>query len=206
MIPLSPALFLAAASALVASDRRMPHRPKSKRARLAELDPIARDAHRPHDGVRTAAFISHVGWWSHRRAMGTSAWPFPLDADCDALARIGLDRGVVSVGTPDPGAVYLRWSVPEQRFTRASIVLWALDMPPMYRSGWTYDCHVLEGSAVLSRGRGPVRAALGFHTKVQWARQARVRCSPGLGDCFLSWVDLDRRNETTRVSPTERAA
>jgi hypothetical protein len=173
MMPLSPALFLAAASALVASDVRLPWR--SAQQRLKELDPQRRDAHRLRDDVTTAAFIAHVGYWAHRSAPGKSAWPLPLDADCDALARIGLDLGVVRVGPPAPGAIYLRYSQQRERFTRASIVLWAAAVPTD-RYGWTYDCQVIQGRATRR------------------ARLAWATCCPKLGDCFLSWVDLDCRN------------
>ena len=104
MIPLSPALFMAAASALIAADFARPPRPTSKRKRLAELDPIERDTHGAEDGVTTAAFIAHVGHWAHRDPEGPSSWPFPLDADCDTLARIGTDRGVVSPGRRFPAS------------------------------------------------------------------------------------------------------
>lgn len=196
MIPLSPALFMAAASAIVAADLETPPLPTSKRKRLAELDPIQRDTHGAGDNVTTAAFIGHVGYWAHRDPGGPSSWPFPLDVDCNALARIGIDRGVVSTATPKAGVIYLRWSVPEARFVSASIVLWAKDRPPQHGSRWTHDLHLLQGSAVLS--------AVG--TTVQWARQLRVRGSTDFGDRFLSWVDLDGRNATTSVKFHRRAA
>jgi hypothetical protein len=194
MMPLSPALFLAAASALVASDLRLPRRSKPERG---ALDPDARDTHAPEDGVATAALIAHVGYWSHRRAVGRSSWPLPLGADCDELARIGSARGVLISGTPDPGAIYLRWSDRDQRFVRAAIVLSAMDVPPQAQGGWTYDCHVLEGRAALTC---PETGEPRIETTLHWARQGRVTCCPGLGDCFLSWVDLDRRHEIGRPS------
>jgi hypothetical protein len=196
MIPLSPALFMAAARALIAADFAIPPLPTSKRKRLAELDPIERDTHGALDGVTTAAFIAHVGYWAHRDPEGPSSWPFPRDADCNALERIGTDRGVVSKATPNPGVIYLRWSVPEARFVSAGIVLWVKDRLPLHGSGWTHDVHLLEGCAVFSAEV----------TTVQWARQVRVRCSTDLGDRFLSWVDLDGRNATTSVNFHRRAA
>jgi hypothetical protein len=197
MMPLSPALFLAAASALVASDLRLPRRSKPEHA---ALDPDARDTHAPDDGLTTAAFIAHVGYWSHRRAVGRSSWPLPLDADCEELGRIGLARGVLITGTPDPGAIYLRWSDRDQRFVQAAIVLSAMDVPPQAQGGWTYDCHVLEGSAELTR---PEAAEPRIETTLHWARQGRLGCSPALGDRFLTWVDLNQRDESTR---TDRVA
>ncbi len=199
MMPLSPALFLAAASALVASDLRLPRRSKPERG--TEVDPDSRETHAPEDGLATAAFIAHVGYWSHRRAVGRSSWPLPLGADCDGLARIGSERGVLITGTPDPGAIYLRWSDCDQRFVHAAIVLSAMDVPPQAQGGWTYDCHVLEGRAELTR---PEAGEPRIQTTLHWARQGRLGCSPALGDRFLTWVDLDRRNQLTRA--TRRAA
>jgi hypothetical protein len=207
MLPLSPALFLAAASALVASDDREPRIPRWRRWVHKELNPVKRDSHEADDRVMMPAFIGHIGYWSHRVTAGSSSWPLPLDADCDALAQIGLDRGVAGVGRPEPGAMYLRWSRTEQRFTRASIVVEVLNAAPPEGSAWGYDCEVLEGAAVLSRFReerdDPTRAP--FKTTVRWARRSRVVCCPALGDRFLSWVDLDARNERTRACPSQAA-
>ena len=205
MLPLSPALFLAAAVSLIPSDQ--PTERLSNRDRGNELDPMARDHHHPDDGVTTAAFLAHVGYWSHRRTLGESSWPFPLNADCDALARLGSDLGVVNVGTPDPGAIYLRYSRRERRFTSASIVIFAFDVViPDF--GWTYDCHVLEGSARLTHRGVPFgRAHRGrFKTSVNWVRRKRVTCCPGHGDRFLSWVDLDGRGALPVIRPKEKAA
>jgi hypothetical protein len=183
MMPLSPTLFLVAASASVVSDVRV--RPLSRAQRLKDLDPETRAKQRRGDA--TAAFIAHAGYTAHRQAPGKSAWPFPLDADCEALARIGVDLGIVTDALPDEGAIYLRYSQPGQRCMRASIVLWAVIVPPMEQYGWTYDCHVIEG------------------VTVRRARRAWVTCAPELGDRFLTWVDLDRRNETTRLSSKQAA-
>ncbi len=180
MMPLSPALFLAAASALVPSDVRVPR--LSLHQRLEDLDPERRSSQLPGDETATAAFIAHAGYCAHRLAPGRSGWPFPLGADCEALGRIGLDRGIATVALPAAGAIYLRRSPREQRFMRASIVLWAVVVPPMERWGWTYDCHVIEGIAARE------------------ARRAWITCCPELGDRFLSWADLDRRNEITRAN------
>jgi hypothetical protein len=212
---------MAAARALIAADIEIPPLPTSKRKRLAELDAIERDTHGALDGVTTAAFIGHVGYWAHRNPTGPSSWPFPRDADCNALERIGTDCGVVSRATPIPGAIYLRWSVPEKRFVSAGVVLWVMDREPQHQSGWTHDLHLLEGCAVLScpcvnigprtslevhPAKRPVRELPAVETTVQWARQVRVRGSSDLGDRYLSWVDLDVRNATTSVKFHRRAA
>jgi hypothetical protein len=194
MLPLSPALFVAAANALLG--------PKADELPVAleplgMPDPFTRDIHAPSDGWATAAFIAHVGHWSHGCGRSASSWPFPLSADCDALARLADYRRVLGAGIPDPGAIYLRWSEVESRFVRAGVVLYAVDLPGPNRS---YDCLLVEGSAMLSRTEGAVTKQI-VQTTVQWARRTRVQCCPFLGDRFISWVDLDGRNDTTQMGP-----
>ena len=189
MLPLSPAMFLAAATAWLPDDAPFPAVLDDN-----ELDPLRRDDHGPRDGVTTAAFIGHIGYWAHRQARGVSTWPFPLTADCDALARIARQRRVLTVCELDLGPILLRWSHVEKRFTRASIVV-EIDECPLF-GNWTYDCQVVEGGAVhLRRARNGAP-----RVQMQWVRRARRRCCPMLGDRFISWVDLDARDRIARVA------
>lgn len=189
MLPLSPALFVAAATAWLPDDAPFPPVLDDN-----DLDPFRRDDHRPGDCLATAAFIGHVGYWAHRQSRGISTWPFPLTADCDALSRIARQRGVLMANTADLGAILVRWSHVEKRFTRASIVV-DIDERPVF-GNWTYDCQVVEGGAVhLRRARNGAP-----RVKMQWVRRARRRCCPMLGDRFISWVDLDERDRIAQVA------
>lgn len=189
MIPLSPALFITAASSWIPRDT-------SCAGGLHDnaLDPLERDDHRPTDGRETAAFIGQIGYWSHRHELGQSIWPFALDADCDTLAHTSADRGVLAIDCPDPGAILLRWSALEGRFTRASIVLEARDCPAPGQ--WTFDCDVIEGAVIRDADARPGMP----DGQVQWVRRARRRACPLLGDRFISWVDLDGRNRFAQVA------
>jgi len=174
-------LFLTAASALVTSDSQV-RRPGAQAQRM-DRNPATRHDGEAHDSVRSsAAFIANAGYWAHRHTPGCSSWPFPLDADCDALANIGRTRGMLGVGLPAEGDIYLRYSQAEHRFTRACIVLWAIEVPASDGLGVAYDCHVIEGSAELVVGAESVQ------TNVHWARRCWVTSSPKLGDGFLSWT------------------
>lgn len=198
MPALSPALFLAVATALVGSDIRMtPGRIRSKKMRLAQFDPVRREDHGPHDGVTMAAFIGHVGYWSHYEGAGSSSWPFPIDADCSELARIGRKLGVLSRWTPRPGAIHLRWSTDEDRFVRASVVLEVVELRSRHIGDWYYDCTVLEGALVRPS------AAEGDAT-IEWVRKTKLISCPWLGDQFLTWVDLDGRNHASATDPIHR--
>lgn len=198
MSALSPALFLAVATALVGSDVRMtPGRIRSKKMRVAQFDPASRDDHGPRDGVTTAAFIGHVGFWSHYEGAGRSTWPFPIDADCTDLARIAKGLGVLSAWPPKPGAIHLRRSKKEHRFVTASVVLEAVEVRPRHLADWHYDCRVLEGSLVRASS-----AEAG--ATIDWVRERQLISCPWLGDKFLSWVDLDGRNPASATHPVHR--
>lgn len=205
MLPLSPALFLASARALVGSDVRTTPGIRSKRMRLAQFDPVRREDHAPQDGVTTAAFIGHVGYWSHYRGPGNSSWPFPIDADCRQLAHIGKELGVLNPWPPNPGAIHLRWSERYHRFVRASVVLRAAEVPPRHRAEWHYACDVLEGALVRSSpAEGGEENTDGPVATIEWVRERRLISCPWLGDRFLSWVELDARNPASATHPVHR--
>ena len=191
MHPLSPALIIAAASGLAGPDA------DEEQSRAA-------------DAQSTAAFVGHVGYWGHYdEEAELSTWPFPVDADCEALAQLATIQGVLSGEAPQPGAVYLQWSRQKQQFRRAGIVVAQIRAFGKSGAQRCYDCLVLEGSALLT----PVEEADGrrrrreqFATAVQWARRTRMWCMPADGDRFISWVDLDDRGDTTRPPAVSAAA
>jgi hypothetical protein len=189
MIALSPALFLSSANALVQHDDRVPgvswH---------GELDPSTRDTHRPEDCVRTAAFITHVGYASHRIDRGVSLWPFATAADCEHLGALAASRKVLTAATPLPGAILLRWSDVERRYVRASVVVSSYGAPTE-RLGWVYVCDVIEGHATVGAARRESR-----RSRVSEVRRTRRICIPIFNDRFIDWVALDRREALGRVA------
>jgi hypothetical protein len=191
MHPLSPALIIAAASGLAGADP-------------GEVEP------RPADPLTTAAFVGHVGYWAHYdEEIELSTWPFPADADCETLARLATELGVLSGEEPQPGAVYLQWSPKQRRFRRAGIVVAHTRSYENSSVRRCYDCLVLEGSALLTRVEevdGRRRDQERFEAAVQWARRTRIWCTPSEGDRFISWVDLDGRGEATRPAAVNEPA
>ncbi len=121
MIPLSPALFMAAASAIVAADLETPPLPTSKRKRLAELDPIQRDTHGAGDYLRwsvpEARFVSAsiVLWAKDRPPQHGSRWTHDLHLlqGSAVLSAVGTTvqwaRQLRVRGSTDFGDRFLSW-------------------------------------------------------------------------------------------------
>ncbi len=178
MHPLSPALIIAAASGVAGPDP-------------GDSVPGAADA------ASTAAFVGHVGYWAHYdEETAVSTWPFPLDADCEALARLAAKDGILSTSEPAPGVIYLQWSRSDHAFRRAGIVIAAARTFERRGVPRCYHCLVLEGSALLTRAQeadARHRQRERLETAVQWVRRKRGWCTPSEGDRFISWVDLDGR-------------
>jgi hypothetical protein len=184
MHPLSPALVVAAGSAVVGRSGFTAAKPEV-------------------DSLSSAAFVGHIGHWAlYDEEAKLSTWPFALDADCDALARAAAERGILSAGHPEAGAIYLHWSRHQRQFTIAGIVIVGADAVEWPRTPSSYGCVVVEGGVLMkavedvdARSASPELV----ETDVQWARRTRVTFDPEVGDRFISWVDLDERNETTRL-------
>jgi hypothetical protein len=195
MLALSPSLLIATASGMVGTDRVV------DRPGALDHEAIFRDRHHPADPVRTAAFVGHVGYWSHRRGRGSSSWPFGIDADCSALEREAEADGVLHRGAPEIGSIFLQRSNVENRFVRAGIVIWAADIVASAGGDWAYDCLVVEGHGHLSRDNSGE-----ISSRVSFARRARIVLCPSVGDRVISWYDLDGRGKYTQLGPQRRAA
>jgi hypothetical protein len=162
-----------------------------------DVDDMHDDPRAMVGGSSSAAFIAHVGYWSHRYDNLHSAWPFPAIATCDGLAAAARARGVLHDWIPAPGSILLRWSSRSGRFVQASIVLDAKDVP-RGEYGWAFDCRVVDGLARPSSEHAKDSAGR-FGSTVMSVRASRVRCFPLAGDRFISWVDLDQRGAPTHV-------
>jgi hypothetical protein len=201
MLPLSPALFIAAATSLIGDFHCDP--PAS--CGPVTSDGVECDGLAHFDSLTTAAFIAHVGYWSHHQGRGKSSWPFALDADCDTLASLAERDAVLHEGKPAVGAICLQRADGDQRFSRAGIVLWTEEVEDTGRATDSYECGMIEGGAILLGPFGaPANRRNGFETRVLWVRRTQVRCRPAEGDRFIKWVDLDERNDA--AVPQRRAA
>ena len=200
MLPLSPALFLAAANALVAG--QPDESPYSDATDIVSLFHSTVGEHR-----MTATFVGHVGYWAHHEPEGASVWPLPINGDCDDLALFADRRGVLNSRTPETGSIHLKWSPEKRCFERAAIILSVIGFAPSPETPWGYDCLVVTGGASLHVATprtmtSPAR----YTTTVHWARQGVERCCSHNGDRFISWVDLDRRDPSVLSFPPRLSA
>ena len=95
MIALSPALFIPAASALLQKDTVA-----TVTSWEAQLNWATRDDHRPADSITSAAFVTHIGYWSYRQGPGVSLWPLHRIRELRPPAKLAAGRRVLSVANP----------------------------------------------------------------------------------------------------------
>ena len=177
MTALSPPLLLAAAGAFVGvgveSDR--------SRGRLISL--MLRRVGQPSHAPWSAAFVHHVGYWSHFEFAGAhSSWPLPATNDPAELEAFGRERGIV-VDDPEPGDVFLLWSSAQRDHARAGIVADVEECqmyPRTRREYWV--CTTIEGET--TEDGAPFGG--GIH-------MLRRNLSTAGGDRFLRWTALDAR-------------
>lgn len=173
--PLSPAMLLAAAQSMIGLHEEQ----ADARGQVVEM--LLRQIGQPMDGPWHAAFIHHVGYWSHFDAdTSWSSWPLPATGDCDRLWRFANDSRIGSVAWPQPGEIFLLWSGASRRFMHSGIVVRALTTNSG-RNGECVECLTIEGN-ISEKGR---LAGPGMH------RHTRL-ISPEKGDRFIRWADLDR--------------
>src|ERR1051326_2735024 len=162
MLALSPALLMSAAAALV------------NRRRIGRTESGVRI---PADSVSTAAFVNHVGYWAHRQSGESSTWPFPLDADCNDLARLADAKGVLRDRPTEEGDLFLQYAR-GVGFIRAGIVIDAEFLSTAAR-GHHYECLVYEGTAALAALRSPHKnGELHVGSRVISARKSQTRVYP----------------------------
>ena len=54
----------------------------------------------------SAAFVHHVGYWSHfDHRLGASVWPLPATQSCAELAAFAASNFVLAADAPQPGDV-----------------------------------------------------------------------------------------------------
>ena len=187
--PLSPALFLSGASAVLGMKDGTPARDASI---LSVLDAEVR-----LPAARGGALVHHAGYWSHfDQRNGVSRWPLPAPDVHDhhtTLARFAERQGILSDARPQPGEVFLLWSPARLRFVHTGIVLSVERLPrdpAAERAPWRYECHTIEGNVTAAGG-------------VAGARLGRVRrvLSPALGDRSIKWTDFDDGGEVMARPP-----
>ena len=196
MLPLSPALLIAAANAFVGLDDSTEEAPDSRPLRAQFL----REVRVTRANVATAAwhtaFVHHVGYWSHYDGAGMhSSWPLPPTNDPSLLAHFARRKDVL-VTLPAPGDIFLLWSPRRRTFVRSGIVERIVETGYRRNLHFYYDCVTIEGdtdeSMALSGGRT--------------LRHLRTLSSQD-GDRFIRWGDiLVKREEGGRRLLPDRTA
>ena len=185
MIPLSPALLVAAAGALC---RLRDH---GSGALVEQLVRGTGDIGSPR---WDAAFVHYAGFWSHfDHRTGTSSWPLPATACCNTLAEFARTAGALCEDPPQPGELFLLWSPARKLYVRTGIILGVEPANERWDGSLEYDCHTIEGN--LAEGARLDGSGMG--------RVAR-RLSPALGDRTIRWTALEPYEVSTRTNVTER--
>jgi hypothetical protein len=174
MIPLAPALVVAAASSFIGVGEQG----GDNRGQMVEL--FLREVNEPPGKPWCAAFVHHVGYWAlydHRARR--SSWPLPRTASCWELGDFARTRGIL-VERPRDGDVFLLYSRNAGRFAHTGFVVDEMGGPQAGQRA--FECITIEGNTNddgSSNGNNTLIRTRSFDL--------------GRGDRFIHWVDLDRR-------------
>ena len=147
------------------------------RGQMVEL--FLREVHQPPGQPWCAAFVHHVGYWSHyNHGTRRSSWPLPPTASCWVLGEFARERGVL-VERPRVGDVFLLYSTKLLRFAHTGVVV---EVDAHASSAEVAVCTTIEGNTNDDGSRN------GYDT-LRRSRQFSVRD----GHRFIRWVDLDLR-------------
>ena len=177
MIPLDPVRLIAAASSFVGIGEEG----GDNRGQVVEL--FLREVRQPAGQPWCAAFVHHVGYWSHfDHAGGRSTWPLPPTASCWELGEFAKTRAVLH-RAPQPGDVFLVHSAKLKRFAHTGIVV-AVESVHASGDDTVYDCRTIEGNT-SEDGSREGRTTL-----------SRLRTfSTENGDRFIRWYELALRTK-----------
>ena len=176
MIPLSPALLLAAATSFVGlgedgGDNLGP---------VVEL--FLREVRQPPGQPWCAAFVHHVGFWSHwDHAAKASSWPLPPTASCWELGEFARVRAILRTD-PEVGDVFLIRSKQQQRFAHTGVIASVNRALATPAGDTVYEATTVEGN-----------------TSDDGSREGRMtltrtrRFSTRAGDRFIRWADIGNR-------------
>lgn len=139
-----------------------------------------------------AAFVHHIGFWSHYDPREErSWWPLPITTDLRVLASFAIERCILR-HAPVTGDVFLLASPSTDEFHRVGIIERVEHRLEMEDGTDAFEAFTIEGdtSPDLQLGGGRILR--------HWRRLSAVR-----GDRFLRWTRLDQRVE--RTDHVERA-
>jgi hypothetical protein len=151
------------------------------------IDLFLRGVNQPPGEPWCAAFVHHVGYWSHfASGVQTSSWPLPPTASCNALAQYAKEQDVLR-DDPADGDVFLLWHAPIACFAHTGIVERVRERGKLAGGTKWVDCDTIEGNSDAGDSRDGDGATTGVVRRVR-------RFYPTVGDRFIRWADLDRRS------------
>lgn len=172
MIRPDPVRLIAAASSFIGIGEEG----GSNRGQVVDL--FLRQVRQPPGQPWCAAFVHHVGYWSHfDHGARSSSWPLPATASCWELGQFARARAVLR-SDPEAGDVFLVFSPELKRFAHTGIVV-AVAKTEASPDDSVYTCTTIEGNT-SDDGSREGRATL--------ARQRTF--SLKRGDRFIRWTDL----------------
>ncbi len=175
LVPLSPALLVAAANAFVGVSEQG----GDNRGQMVEH--FLRSVHLPPGQPWCAAFVHHVGhaaFYDH--ASRRSSWPLPATGSCEALARAAREGGALRE-EPQVGDIFLLFSRLRRRFFHTGIVVGVQDEERAPERD-VHTCVTVEGNTNddgSANGHSTLRKVRTFreadgHRFIRWAEMARA--------------------------------
>jgi hypothetical protein len=150
----------------------------NNRGQMVEL--FLREVEQPPGEPWCAAFVHHVGHWSHYdHQSGESSWPLPATASCYELGAFAKKRGILR-DEPDSGDVFLLWNDKLGRFAHTGVVVQLRDAGVSPGEGPWFECETIDGNT----DAGGSREGDGVLRRIR-------RFLPHAGDRFIRWADLD---------------
>lgn len=176
MIPLTPALLVAAANTFVGRGPDV----GDGGGQMVEL--FLRDESREREDACVCTLVHHVGYWSHYDDdIQLSSWPIPpAFASCEALAQHAR-RAEILVEEPNMGDLFLLYSTELKGFAHSGIIV-SVNEKFDHGAGAAYICTTVE-ARIDDDHRCTVLSAC---RKIRWF-------SIRDGDRFIRWVDMELR-------------
>ncbi len=175
IVPLSPALLVAAANAFVG----LGEEGGDNRGQMVER--FLQGVFLPPGQPWCAAFVYHVGHSAHLDQLAQrSSWPLPATGSCEALARAARASGVLR-DEPHVGDVFLLYSRTARRFVHTGIVVGVQD-EHLVQGRDVHLCVTVEGNTNndgSSTGHTTLRKVRTFreadgHAFIRWAEMPQL--------------------------------
>lgn len=174
MIPLTPGFLVAAATSFEGL------REEGGNNSGLMIGRFLRGVGMPEGQPWCAAFVHHVGYWSHfDPRIGKTSWPLPATASCYVLGDFAKKKQVLE-RVPVDGDVFLLFRPTLGRFAHAGIVARIIDAGHTPGGSPWFDCHTIEGNSNEDGSRDATSVV----------RIVR-RFYPDAGDRFIRWPALD---------------